>query len=57
MPTYVSMQIDTRTVEEKFSTLKDEDDEEEDRLSEPTQFSDAEEEDLGDIVTVGEDEE
>ena len=51
------MQIDTRTVEEKFSTLKDEDDEEEDRLSEPTQFSDAEEEDLGDIVTVGEDEE
>merc|ERR1712154_325771 len=30
MPTYVSMRIDTRTVEEKFSTLKD-DDEKEDR--------------------------
>ena len=50
------MRIDTRTVEEKFSTLKD-DDEKEDRLSEPAQFSDAEEEDLGDIVTVGEEEE
>merc|ERR1719507_1634727 len=44
MPTYASMQIDTRK-------------EEDDKLSEPAQFSDAEaEEDLGEIVTVGEEE-
>ena len=55
MPTYASMQIDTRSVEEKFATLKDdveEEEEEDDKLSEPAQFSDAE--DLGEIVTVGE---
>lgn len=60
MPTYASMQIDTRSVEEKFATLKDDEDEEkeeDDKLSEPAQFSDAEaEEDLGEIVTVGEEE-
>ena len=54
------MQIDTRSVEEKFATLKDDEDEEkeeDDKLSEPAQFSDAEaEEDLGEIVTVGEEE-
>ena len=49
MPTYASLLIDTRSVEEKFAALKDEED---DKLSEPAQFSDAE--DLGDIVTVGE---
>ena len=54
MPTYASMQIDTRSVEEKFSTLKDDTGEEDDNLSEPAQFSDAETEDLGEIVTVGE---
>ena len=48
------MQIDTRSVEEKFSTLKDDTGEEDDNLSEPAQFSDAETEDLGEIVTVGE---
>ena len=52
MPTYASMQIDTRSVEEKFATLKDDVEEEDDKLSEPAQFSDAE--DLGEIVTVGE---
>ena len=53
MPTYASMQIDTRSVEEKFATLKDDvGEEEDDKLSEPAQFSDAE--DLGEIVTVGE---
>ena len=58
MPTYASMQIDTRSVEEKFATLKDDTEEEDDKLSEPAQFSDAEaEEDLGEIVTVGEGEE
>ena len=58
MPTFASMQIDTRSVEEKFATLKDDTEEEDDKLSEPAQFSDAEaEEDLGEIVTVGEGEE
>ena len=58
MPTFASMQIDTRSVEEKFATLKDDTEEEDDKLSEPAQFSDAEaDEDLGEIVTVGEGEE
>ena len=55
MPTFASMQIDTRSVEEKFATLKDDTEEEDDKLSEAAQFSDADaEEDLGEIVTVGE---
>ena len=58
IPTYASLLIDTRSVEEKFATLKDDTEEEDDKLSEPAQFSDAEaEEDLGEIVTVGEGEE